>query len=269
MSTHGGSHGRTDLRRQDDHGSHDRQDVSLTEIIVTVVLMVIGGVAMFGAVSQARVSAQRTDPVQVASADLNSAVAQIQLQKFRACTPANPEPYIFDASVQSPSVSSANLAIVTKSLPLAQAPTAGITHQYFAKLRAINGVSDFMWSVSPNLPVGLNLSSDGVISGVPQAESSAIYRFTVVSNGNSDSKDLSLTIVSVEVSVNNALLKWTSCQNNFDSTISTHLVASKRLVGSFKTGGNLSPAKNRSVQQIKLSTIVQGQELTRSITLSN
>ena len=83
-------------------------------------------------------------------------------------------------------------------------------------------------AVSPTLPSGLSLSPDGVISGVPQAESSGIYTFTVVSNGNSDSKTLSLTIVSVEVQT-----------------------------------------KSANLQQIKLSTTVQGQPLSRTITVTN
>ena len=137
----------------------------------------------------------------MASAELNLAAKQIQLQKFQACTPTNPEPYTLNSSALTPLASSTNLAIATNSLPLAQAPSGGISHPYLAKLSAINGVSGFAWSVSPSLPSGLTLSTDGTISGVPQAESSATYTFTVVSNGNSDSKKLSLTIVSVEVLV--------------------------------------------------------------------
>ena len=278
--------------------------------------MVLGGVAMFGAVSQARASAQRSDPVEVASADLKFAAHQIQLQKFRQCTPANPEPYNLASSALTPKTNSANLAIATSSLPLAQAPTTGITHPYYAKLSAINGVSGFTWSVSPTLPSGLSLSTDGVISGVPTAESSAIYRFTVVGNGNSDSKDLSLTVVSIEVRVHNALLNWTTCQQKSAPTISSisangstvtytysspatfvkgddvsitgatppsfnvksaevlratsnQVVIAKRLAGSYRSGGSVSLAKSGNVQQIKLSTTVQGQQLTRTITVSN
>lgn len=307
---------RHDSTRHENYGSHQTLGVSPIEIIVTVILMAIGAVAMFGAVSQARASAQRNDPVGVASADLNSAVKQIQLQKFQQCTPSNPEPYSFATSTHTPTGTSTNLAIATNSLPLAQAPSDGITHPYFAKLTAINGISDFNWSVAPALPSGLVLSPDGVISGVPQEESSAIYRFTVVSNGNSDSKDLSLTVVSVEVLTNNALLNWTPCQHKSESSISSisangstvtytysspatfakgdevsitgvnppsfnvksakvlratsdHLVIAKRLVGSFRSGGHVSLATSGNVEQVKLSTKVEGQEIVRTITVSN
>ena len=256
MSRYGGSPGRSDSRRPDHHESHEIRDVPLIEIIATVMLMVLGGVAMFGAVFQAGTSAQRSDPTGVASAELNLAAKQIQLQKFQACTPTNPEPYTLNSSALTPLASSTNLAIATNSLPLAQAPSGGISHPYLAKLSAINGVSGFAWSVSPSLPSRLTLSTDGTISGVPQAESSATYTFTVISHRNSDSKKLSLTIVSVEVLVKNALLKWSSCQQKLGATVSNISARS-------------SIAKNGNVQQIKLSTTVQGEQVTKTITLSN
>jgi len=249
------------------------------EIIAMVILMVLLVVVLLGTSSQARASGERNDPTKVASTDLNFAAQQLQLQKFLPCTPTNPEPYNLPSSVLTPTASSVNLAIATNSLPIAQAPTDGISHPYFAKLSAINGVSDFTWSVSPTLPTGLSLSPDGVISGVPQAESSARYTFTVVSNGNSDSKDLSLTIVSVKVLVRGALLKWTSCQQKAESTISdisaellqatsNHLVIAKKLVGSYRSSGSAELAISSNVEQIKLSTTVKGQQLTRTITVS-
>ena len=272
MSRYSGSHSRSDSRRPDHHESHEIRDVPLIEIIATVMLMVLGGVAMFGAVFQAGTSAQRSDPTGVASAELNLAAKQIQLQKFQACTPTNPEPYTLNSSALTPLASSTNLAIATNSLPLAQAPSGGISHPYLAKLSAINGVSGFAWSVSPSLPSGLTLSTDGTISGVPQAESSATYTFTVVSNGNSDSKKLSLTIVSVEVLVKNAKSIWTSCQNKSAEVLpatSNHSATAKSMAGSYRSGGSPSQAKSGNVQQIKVSTTVQGQELTRTITVSN
>jgi len=250
------------------------------DIIAMVILMALLGVVLFGAISQARASAVRNDPNQVALADLNFAAHQVQLQKYLPCTPTNPEPYILPSSALTPTASSANLAIATNSLPLAQAPSAGRSHPYFAKLSAINGVSDFIWSVSPPLPSGLSLSSDGVISGIPVAESSGSYTFTVVSNGNSDSKDLSLTIVSVEVLAPDAPSKWAPCQQKSKSAVSeitapdlqgtsNHLVVAKRVVSSHRSGGSVKLAISRNVEQIKLSTRVLGQQLTRTITLSD
>ena len=208
----------------------------------------------------------------MADAALNLAAKQIQLQKFQACTPANPEPYSFLSSALAPTTKSANLGIATNSLPIAQAPSAGISHPYFAKLSAINGVTEFTWSVSPTLPTGLSLSPDGVISGVPQKESSGIYTFTVVSNGNSDSKELSLSVVSVKVFVKNAKSIWTSFQNKSAEVLpatSNHSATAKSMAGSYRSGGSPSLAKSGNVQQIKVSTTVQGQELTRTITVSN
>jgi Putative Ig domain len=156
-----------------------------------------------------------------------------------------------------------SIAIATTDLPVGQVPSDGKSHPYFARHSAINGVSDFTWSVSPALPTGLSLSADGVISGVPQTESSGVYTFTVVSNGNSDSKDLSLTIVSVEVQAKNESSSWTPCQQITDTAIT------KSLVGSARSSSKFLPAKRRNVQQIKVSTTVQGQKLIRTVTLSS
>ena len=280
MSKYGGSHSSSGSPRHDWNGPRDPLEVTPLEIIAMVILTVLLGVVLFGAISQARASAVRNDPTEVASADLNFAAQQMQHQKFLACTATNSEPYNLPSSALTPTATSTNLAIATNSLPIAQAPSSGISHPYFARLSAINGVSGFTWSVSPNLPAGLSLSPDGVISGVPRAESSGRYTFTVISNGNSDSKDLSLTIVSVEVLVHDALLNWTPCQKKSESAISeistelpqassNYLVAAKRAIGNHRSGGNVKVAKSGGVEQIKLSTSVQGQRLTRTITLSN
>ena len=220
MSKYRDPHRSPESRRHSWHGPRDPFDVTPVEIIVTGVVMVILVVVLFGAISQARASAARNNPTEVAAADLKFAAQQVQLQKFLPCSPTNPEPYSLSSSAITPTASSDNLAIATNSLPIAQAPSAGIYHPYSAQLRAINGVSDFAWSVSPHLPPGLSLSPEGLISGVPQAEGSAKYTFTLVSNGDSDSKALSLTIVSVKVLVPDALLKWTPCQRESESTIS-------------------------------------------------
>lgn len=193
--------------------------VTVIEVICSVVIMILGEVAMFGVIHLGRAEQQAKDPFKVAASNLKAAADQLQRQKFQPCTSTNPEPYTLDSAVNTPVTNSKVLAIATKTLPLAQAPYAGKSHPYFAKLRITNGVTDFAWTLSPSLPPGLSLSSDGVISGAPQAESSGIYKFTVISNGNSDSKLLSLTIVSLSVQVNNSLLQSTPCERNSDSTI--------------------------------------------------
>lgn len=316
MSKYGDPHRSPESRRHSWHGPRDPFDVTPVEIIVTGVVMVILVVVLFGAISQARASAARNNPTEVAAADLKFAAQQVQLQKFLPCSPTNPEPYSLSSSAITPTASSDNLAIATNSLPIAQAPSAGIYHPYSAQLRAINGVSNFAWSVSPHLPPGLSLSPEGLISGVPQAEGSAKYTFTLVSNGDSDSKALSLTIVSVKVLVPDALLKWTPCQRESESTISkisstvsnvtsgysaptpfvrgeedsssgvtppslsakssrvleaasTHVVKAKRVIGAYGSGDNIKVAKSGNIEQIKLSTSVQGRRITRTITLSN
>jgi hypothetical protein len=278
--------------------------------------MVLGGAALFGAVHLGHVEKLASDPFAVAAANLKIAGDQLQHQKFQLCTSSNPEPYTLNSSVASPITSSKVLAIATNALPIGQAPYAGITHPYFAKLKVINGVSDFTWTVTPNLPRGLSLSSDGVISGIPQEESSAVYKFTVVSNGDSDSRNLSLTIVSLSVQVNNASLQWTPCESKSDSTIAgvsadgktvtytysspttlvkgddvsisgvnpstfnvssaavlkataNQFVIAKQASGRYVSGGYVALANREKIQQVTISTTVQGEKLTRTIAMLN
>jgi hypothetical protein len=79
------------------------------------------------------------------------------------------------------------------------------------------------------------------------------------------------------VLMHGALMKWTPCQQGSESTISekvlhatsNHLEKAKRPVGSFPSAGSLKVAKSGSVEQIRLSTTARGQQLTRTITVSN
>jgi hypothetical protein len=66
--------------------------------------------------------------------------------------------------------------ITTRSLP-----DGNIGAAYFTQLAAIGGTAPYTWALapgSPGLPSGLNLSSDGQITGVPDGPAS-IYDFTV------------------------------------------------------------------------------------------
>lgn len=187
---------------------------SLVEVIVSAVIMGLLGLTIVGAIALSQPLSDRVNLTGNAMANLNVASQQIQLQSFQPCSPSNPQPYQLSSNVIAPtSVSSGVLAISTSALPVAQAPSGGITHPYSTTLNAVDGLSTYSWSVSPNLPYGLSLSSSGVISGTPLRESSASYKFTVTSQGVSVSKDLSLTIVTVLVEVNNSAIIWTPCQN--------------------------------------------------------
>jgi type II secretory pathway pseudopilin PulG len=198
----------------------DNRGESLVEVLVSAVIMGLLGLTIVGTIALSQPLSDRVNLTGTAMANLNSASQQIQLQSFQACSPSNPEPYLLSSVAITPaSVSSSTLAISTAALPIAQAPSGGVTHFYSTTLLAVNGLSSYAWSVSPNLPSGLSLSSNGVISGTPVAESSANYKLTVTSNGVSVSKDIPLTIVTVLVRVNDASIAWASCQNVPKATI--------------------------------------------------
>ncbi len=192
---------------------YDRGE-SLVEVIVSAVIMGLLGLTIVGTIALSQPLSDRVNLTGTAMANLNSASQQIQLQIFQPCSPVNPEPYqLSTAAIAPPSVTSGSLAISTSALPIAQSPSGGIFHPYSTALSAVNGLSTYTWGVSPVLPTGLSLSANGVISGTPIAESSAIYKFTVTSQGVSVSKNLPLTIVSVLVQVNNSSINWTPCQS--------------------------------------------------------
>ena len=198
----------------------DNRGESLVEVLVSAVIMGLLGLTIVGTIALSQPLSDRVNLTGTAMANLNSASQQIQLQSFQSCSPSNPEPYLLSSVAITPaSVTSATLVISTGALPIAQAPSGGLTHFYTTTLLAANGLASYVWSVSPRLPSGLSLSTSGIISGTPAAESSANYKFTVTSNGVSVSKDIPLTIVSVLVQVNNASILWVPCQSVPKATI--------------------------------------------------
>jgi large repetitive protein len=75
-------------------------------------------------------------------------------------------------------------------------PTAEATLPYAATLSASGGSGSKSWSVtSGQLPQGLTLSSDGRLSGTPQAGGSYGFRATVTAGSSSASADFALTVV--------------------------------------------------------------------------
>ncbi len=192
----------------------DDRGESLVEVIVAAVIMGLLGLTIVGAIALSQPLSDRVNLTGTAMANLNSASQQVQLQSFQPCSPSNPQPYQLSATAIAPAyIGSGALNISTTALPIAQAPSGGVSHPYSSTLIAVNGLSSYTWSVSPRLPSGLSLSADGIISGTPAVESSASYKFTVASQGVSISKDLPLTIVTVLVQVNNSAIAWAPCQS--------------------------------------------------------
>ncbi|HEY5909916.1 MAG TPA: putative Ig domain-containing protein [Verrucomicrobiae bacterium] len=82
---------------------------------------------------------------------------------------------------------------ITTSSPL---PAGTVGTPYTEALSATGGATPYTWSIaSGNLPSGLGLSNDGVISGTPGAATIATFTIQVTgNNGMSSTKPFSLTI---------------------------------------------------------------------------
>ena len=76
-------------------------------------------------------------------------------------------------------------------------PDANIGVNYSVQLAAKNGTAPYTWSLAPNspaLPNGLNISSDGKITGIPSGPAS-IYDFTVrITDAAGRTRDIQYTI---------------------------------------------------------------------------
>ena len=185
---------------------------TLIEVIVAAVIMGLLGLTIVGAIVAAKPLSDKVNLTGQAMANVNTAAQQIQLQSFHPCSPNNPQPYALSASgMQGASAGGGPLSISTNSLPIGQVPSGATGFPFSVTLSATGGDGTYAWSVSPNLPTGLTLSSSGVISGTPTAASTSVYKFGVTSNGVTMTKSLLLTIVSINVQVNNSSVSWSSC----------------------------------------------------------
>jgi len=121
-----------------------------------------------------------------------------------------------------------NEMIHTNSLPIVQVPTVGVSHLYCEKLSAVNGVSGFTWSVFSN-------SSLWILSRLTES-----YLGFRRQKARRDTHLLLSTMDTVTPPSFNAksveVLQATS----------SHLVIAKRLVGSYRSGGNVKLAKSGS-----------------------
>lgn len=97
--------------------------------------------------------------------------------------------------------SSAPLALTITTTTLANG-TVGSA--YFAQLSASGGIAPYLWSVgSGSLPVGLSLSSDGIISGTPTATGIANFNVKLTdSKGSSVTQALRLFVAAPSVTGN-------------------------------------------------------------------
>lgn len=193
---------------------------TLIEVVISAVIMGLLGLTIVGAIVAAKPLSDKVNLTGQAMANVNNAAQQIQLQSFRPCSPTNPQPYgLSTTGMQGASAASGPLSISTNSLPIGQAPNAGSTYPFASTLSATGGDGNYNWSVSPSLPSGLSLSATGVISGTPTSASTAVYKFAVTSGGVTLTKSLLLTVVAINVQVNDSAVAWTSCATVPKATI--------------------------------------------------
>ena len=89
-----------------------------------------------------------------------------------------------------------------KLTPACPLPAATLGLSYIQQLRASGGSAPYAWSVSGSLPVGLRLSSDGLISGTPSAAGPFLFRLVVAdSEGLPAASGCSLTVARPSFSI--------------------------------------------------------------------
>ena len=98
------------------------------------------------------------------------------------------------------SAKSFTLTVVDTSVPLeietSSLPDATVNESYSTSLSATGGMSPYSWYGS-NLPSGLNMSTDGVLSGTPTSEGQSTISVTLYDDsGESVNKSLSLDVQS-------------------------------------------------------------------------
>ncbi len=120
-----------------------------------------------------------------------------------AFLPPNQQPQTATQALSLTVGAPGTLTIATTSLPLANTATL-----YSQQLRVTGGVGPFTWVLTGGiLPSGLNLSTSGVVSGVPTAVSTNSFTVQVTdSEPTPQTASATLTISIVSSSNNNALL---------------------------------------------------------------
>ena len=149
---------------------------------------------------------------------LNAATGAITGTPAQTTPPGNPPTVTFqvkDSGTPQQTASASVTMSVLPSGPLAIPPTTlnrGTVGTPFAQtLQATGGTFPYSWSVSPQLPTGLTLSSSGVISGTPTApttpENPPSFSFKVTdATSTSVTANLSLTIVVAPLVINTSSL---------------------------------------------------------------
>lgn len=86
----------------------------------------------------------------------------------------------------------------TPSITTASLPEGKVNEEYAASLSA-NGSEPITWNVTDgNLPTGLNLSTNGKITGIPTAPGDYVFTVTASNDVGSVSKELTITVKDVD-----------------------------------------------------------------------
>lgn len=77
-------------------------------------------------------------------------------------------------------------------------PEGKVNEEYATSLSA-NGSEPITWNVTDgNLPTGLNLSTNGIITGIPTAPGDYVFTVTASNDVGSVSKELTITVKDVD-----------------------------------------------------------------------
>lgn len=86
----------------------------------------------------------------------------------------------------------------TPSITTASLPEGKVNEEYATSLSA-NGSEPITWNVTDgNLPTGLNLSTNGKITGIPTAPGDYVFTVTASNDAGSVSKELTITVKDVD-----------------------------------------------------------------------
>jgi len=118
---------------------------------------------------------------------------------------------------------------------LVSLPGAGLGNSYNFLLEATNGVAPYVWSVvalgGTGLPPGLNLSTNGIITGLPTQEGTWFFRVRVTgADGAYSEKNFIITVtlrpqLKLTRQSSNVILTWPTNSSGFTLKSATNLVS--------------------------------------------
>jgi len=133
--------------------------------------------------------------------------------------------FTFTVQVESGGVTATkelSITVVNPALEITTTtlPPATLMDVYNATLTAIGGTGGHVWSlVGGSFPVGLGLSTSGIISGVPTQTGTSTFRVQVASGGETATKDLSISVVTLPLEITTTSLPRGEFADDYYATL--------------------------------------------------